>query len=107
MVVRPPSIELNAAIVMPTKSNQIEISKCSDSRQIHSMSRKFVSMSPGRGGVPRSKSMNGLNRFDANKINEKGRTSNHSTGRNVVRQRDISSSENGSPNFNGSGLSNG
>lgn len=61
------------------------------------MSRKFVSMSPAR-GVPRSRSMNGLSRIEASKINEKGRTSNHSTGR-AARQREISSSEHGSPNF--------
>lgn len=86
---------------MPTKSIPVETGKYS-----HSMSRKFVSMSPARVSVPRSKSMNGLSRLDANKINEKGRTSNHSTGR-AVRQREISSSENGSPNFHNNGVSNG
>lgn len=99
MVVRP-QIELDATTVMPTKSIQLETGKHS-----HSMSRKFVSMSPSR-GMSRSKSMNGLSRLDANKINEKGRTSNHSTGR-AARPRDISSSENGSPNFHNNGLSNG
>lgn len=103
MVVRPtPTIELDAVTDMPTKSNSITTDK-----QRHSMSRKYVSMSPARGGgVPRSKSMNGLNRIDANKINENGRTTNHSTRRTQQRQREISSSENGSPN-NNSGLSNG
>lgn len=97
MVVR----SINAHTDMPTKLIQIENGNYTDK---NSMPRKFVSMSPARGAVPRSKSMNGLNRLDLNKINEKGRTPNHSTGR--VRQRDISSSENGSPNFH-NGLSNG
>lgn len=104
MVVRPAGIELDAVNDMPTKSTSIGTGQHTD-KQRHSMSRKYVSMSPARGGVPRSKSMNGLNRADANKINEKGRTTNHSTGRSL-RQRDISSSENGTTNLN-SGLSNG
>lgn len=105
MVVRPPTIELDAETDMPTKLNSITTGQHTD-KQRHSMSRKYVSMSPaGGGGVPRSKSMNGLNRIDANKINENGRTSNHSTRRTTThrQQRDISSSENGSPNglYNG------
>lgn len=111
MVVRPSNIELNAIIDMPTKAVA-----ATDKQQRHttppSMSRKFVTMSPARVGVgvPRSKSMNGLNRLDANKINENGRTQNHSTRRQAQRpqhQRDISSSENGSPNPDNGGLSNG
>lgn len=106
MVVRPTeAIDPDASAVMPTKSSPKENGKHSN-KNGHSMSRKYVSMSPARGGgVPRSKSMNGLSRIDANKINEKGRTSNHSTGRNV-RHRETSSSENGSPNIH-NGLSNG
>lgn len=106
MVVRPPTIELDAVTDMPTKSNSITTGQHTV-KQRHSMSRKYVSMSPARGGggVPRSKSMNGLNRIDANKINENGRTSNHSTRRTVTnRQREInSSSENGSPNGHSNG----
>lgn len=108
MVVRPTeTIDPDATAVMPTKSSPKENGKQPSNKNGHSMSRKYVSMSPARGGggVPRSKSMNGLSRIDANKINEKGRTSNHSTGRNV-RHRETSSSENGSPNTH-NGLSNG
>lgn len=97
MVVRPQSFELDAAIVMPTKSISLETGKYTDKHN-HSMSRKYVSVSPARGNVLRSKSMNGLSRLNANKINEKGRTSNHSTSRSV-RQREINSSEIGSPNI--------
>lgn len=124
MVVRPSNnIELDAKTDnMPTKSQATD-KQPRQPRQQHrhttppSMSRKFLSMSPARVGVPRSKSMNGLNRLDANKINENGRTQNHSTSRRQAnrqtQQRDISSSENGSPNpynnnnSNGGGLSNG
>lgn len=81
---RPP----DAHTVMPIKSNSIKSGKHTDKI---SMSRKYVSMSPARGAVSRSKSMNGLNRVDSK---EKGRTQNHSMER--VR---ISSSENGSPNI--------
>lgn len=129
MVVRPSNnIELDAITDnnnnnnMPTKSQAIGQTTDKQPRQPRqqhrhttppSMSRKFVSMSPARVGVPRSKSMNGLNRLDANKINENGRTQNHSTSRRQAnrqqQQRDISSSENGSPNpyNNNGGLSNG
>lgn len=122
MVVRPSNnIELDAITDtdMPTKSQATD-KQPRQPRQRHttppSMSRKYISMSPARVGVPRSKSMNGLNRLDANKINENGRTQNHSRrpANRQHQQRDISSSENGSPNpynnsnnNNGGGLSNG
>lgn len=108
MVVRPAHIELDAVSSMPTKSHSLATGRHTD-KNSHSMSRKYVSMSPARVGVPRSKSMNGLNRLDANKINEHGRTTNHSTSRRTTHrhQRDISSSENGSPNTYNGGLTNG
>lgn len=67
---------------MPIKSMTVNngISKNHSKQQsntTNSMPRKYVSMSPAR--VPRSKSMNGLSRIDANKINENG-TTNYSTG---------------------------
>lgn len=110
MVVRPSNVELNAINDMPTKS--VAHGPTTDKHRHTTPPRKFVAMSPARVGVgmPRSKSMNGINRPDANKINENGRTQNHSTRRQAHRaqqQRDISSSENGSPNPYNGGLTNG
>lgn len=93
MVVRPkikriPPIIANKIASMPSKNQN-------NKQNTISMSRKYVSVSPAR-GVPRSKSMNGLSRIDANKINENGTTAPapHSTGSRIARTRESSSSEN-------------
>lgn len=88
---------------MPIKSMTVhnETSKnLSKQNTTISMPRKYVSMSPAR--VPRSKSMNGLSRIDANKINENG-TTNHVAGhsyRSLKRNGDTGSLDNSHINNN-------
>lgn len=98
MVVRPkikgiPATTVNKIASMPTKNQ--------NKQNTISMSRKYVSVSPAR-GVPRSKSMNGLSRIDANKINENGTTAPapHSTASRIIRTRESSSSDNGNHSNN-------
>lgn len=86
MVVRPPNLarespENNSnspsSTISNTSSNTLAtqshptLGKSPKRRNANSMSRKRTTMSPSR-PVPRSKSMNGLNRLDANKVNGHG-----------------------------------
>lgn len=98
MVVRPKIKQIPPKIVNKIASMP---SKNQNKQNTNSVSRKYVSVSPAR-GVPRSKSMNGLSRIDANKINENGTTAPapHSTGSRVTRTRESSSSDNGYPSNN-------
>lgn len=77
MVVRPPNLarsspENNSNSPSSTISNNSShtsaIGTSPKRKTGNSMSRKRISVSPSR-PVPRSKSMNGLNRFEANKTN--------------------------------------
>lgn len=74
MVVRPSSLPRDSSnSTSSTNSNNsaMVFSNSPKSKQTNSMSRKHISVSPLR-SVPRSKSMNGLSRIDANKINGNG-----------------------------------
>lgn len=93
--VTPVSTPATAITTMPIKSNVNEANR-TQAKSTHSMSRKYVSMSPSR-PVPRSKSMNGISRIGANKSSENGMSTatngkHHSTR--MMRQREIHSTEN-------------